>query len=210
MADLSNSPVMQSPLHLFGLPPRAVPMDSRAGVWANEMPLAGFISVRGEIGNPAFLDATAKALGLSLPTEPCTIVSTGSTSALWMSPDEWMIIVPRERVPVLTKALTDGLSGIRSQVVDNSGGYTQVVILGRNARDVLSHCTVYDIDHLGENRIVGTTFGKSSVYLRKHGEGYCLLLRRSFADYIWRYLDRGALPYGFGIAKLPPNDGVGT
>ncbi len=35
------------------------------------------------------------------------------------------------------------------------------------------------------------------------------MLRRSFADYIWRYLVRAAQPYGFGVAVLRA-DGIGA
>lgn len=211
MVNASSAPVMQSPLHPFGLAAKARPVDASCGVWANEMPLLGYISLRGDAANAAFVEASTKALGITLPCDPCTFSQSGATTVLWLSPDEWMIIVPRDRHAVLMKDLAANLAGIRSQVADNSGGYTQVSVQGRNARDVLSHCTVYDLDHLADGRVVGTTLGKSSLYLRKAGGGYCLLLRRSFAEYIWRYFERAALPYGLGIAKLDGSDhGVGS
>jgi sarcosine oxidase subunit gamma len=55
---------------------------------------------------------------------------------------------------------------------------------------------------LNTGKIVGTTFGKLSVYLYAEEDGYRLLFRRSFADYIWRYLSRAAAPYGFGVMRL--------
>jgi sarcosine oxidase subunit gamma len=88
-----------------------------------------------------------------------------------------------------------------SQVVDNSGAYASVLLQGENAADVLQHCTVYDLHALTTNKVVGTTFGKSSVILHRHENGYMLIFRRSFADYIWRYFARAAAPYGLAIAK---------
>lgn len=208
MSKLATAPVMQSPLHSFELTARAKEMDASCGVWANEIPLLGYISLRGNPADAGFVEAASKALGLSLPTEPCTYVQAGATTVLWLSPDEWMIIISNQDHGPLLNGLNIALSGIRSQVTSNSGGYTQVLIQGRNARDVLSHCTVYDIRHLNVGRIVGATFGKSSVYLRSAGDGYCLLLRRSFADYIWRFLERAASPYGFGVAKLDRGTGA--
>jgi sarcosine oxidase subunit gamma len=73
---------------------------------------------------------------------------------------------------------------------------------GRNALDVLRHASVYNFAALQKGRIVGTTFGKSSVYAHRSGDGFCLLMRRSFADYIWRYLVRASAPYGLGIAAI--------
>jgi sarcosine oxidase, subunit gamma len=204
MSEVSSGPIMQSPLHGFGLEAQSRPIDDSNGVWANEVPLLGYISLRGTATDTAFTAAASQALGLRLPTEPCSMTQNGAAKILWLSPDEWMIACPRDRHPTLLKDLTTALTGIPHQIADNSGGYTQVIIKGRNAGHALSHCTVYDIDALAAGRVVGTTFGKSSVYLHRAGDGYCLLLRRSFADYIWRTLARAALPYGLGIAKFGP------
>jgi len=201
MSKISSAPVMQSPLHAFGLAAKAKPIDASCGVWANEIALLGYISLRGNPADAAFLSAASKALGTDLPVSPCTLAQSGETVIAWLSPDEWIIFGPRAAHAALLK-------GIRSQVTGNSGGFTQVMIQGRNAREVLSHCTVYDLDHLSQGRIVGTTFGKTSAYVRRAGDGYCLLFRRSFADYIWLFLERAAQPYGLGIAKL--DSGIGA
>ena len=70
----------------------------------------------------------------------------------------------------------------------------------------MQHVSVYNIADLHDGKIVGTTFGKASVYLHRQGDGYCLLLRRSFSDYIWRFLVRASTPYGFGVANLDDAD----
>ncbi|MGE0024952.1 MAG: sarcosine oxidase subunit gamma [Hyphomicrobium sp.] len=195
-------PVMQSPLHHLNLAAKARPVDGSAGVWANEIPLQGYVSLRGEAGNPAFVEAASGALGAALPTAPCTLVEAGDITVLWLSVDEWMITGPRERCAAVAEALQAALAGIRSQVVVNSGGSTEISITGRDAERALSHCTVYNLDKLAPGRVAGTTFGKSSVFLRREGQGFRLLVRRSFADYIWRFLERAAAPYGFGVAQL--------
>jgi sarcosine oxidase subunit gamma len=175
-------------------------MDDAAGVWAGERPLAAFISLRGLSSDRAFAAAVPKAMGVALPLVPCTFTAAGQTKVLWLSPDEWMIVAPRVDRDRLLAALNQSLAGIRSQVVDNSGGYAEVLLTGTSATDVLTHATVYDVRALEAGRVVGTTFGKASVFLRREGEGYVLLFRRSFADYIWRTLERAASPYGFAVA----------
>jgi sarcosine oxidase subunit gamma len=195
-----HDPRLQSPLHGFGLPALARPADSSCGVWANEIPHQGYISLRGDTRDNAFVRAAAKALVAELPVRPCTFTQHGATTVLWLSPDEWMIVCPRMDHAPLLSGLGTAMKGIRSQVVDNAGGFTEIALLGPHAADALSHATVYHVGELEAGRVVGTTFGKSSLYLRREGEGYRLLLRRSFADYIWRYLERAALPYGFGVA----------
>ena len=131
-------------------------------------------------------------LGVRLPAKACSFTRSGAVKLLWLSPDEWMIVCPRARLAPLLRDLTKALASVKSQVVDNSGGFTQIIVQGRSASDVISHASVYDDVHrLGEGRVVGTTFGKSSVYMYREGDGYCLVLRRSFADYLCSSCLRG-------------------
>lgn len=193
---------MQSPLHGFNLAAKAQPIDEVHGVWANEIPPLCYISLRGNSGDPAFISKVTAVTGVPLPVVPCSLAESGGTKVLWISPDEWMIVCERQRLSILLTSLKTELQGIRSQIADNSGGYTEVILQGRNALDVLQHVSVYDFPALEAGKVVGTTFGKSSVYVHRSGEGFRLLMRRSFADYIWRYLVRAAAPYGLGIAAI--------
>ena len=202
MSNLDFQPAMQSPLHHFNLATKAVPVNDSQGAWANEMPLLAYISLRGNQQNAPFMSAAKQALGLALPTQACTLEYVTWGYVCWLSPDEWLIICSRTQAAKLQAALEAALDGVHSQVVDNSGGFTSVLIQGKNAQDALSHCTVYALQTLTAGKVVGTTFGKVSCYLHKQDESYKLIFRRSFADYIWRYLERSAQPYGLGIADL--------
>jgi sarcosine oxidase subunit gamma len=197
-----SEPIMQTPLHAFDLARQTKPRDDSKGVWANEVAPLGFVSLRGNGGDEAFVAAVSGVLGCPLPVSSCTYSVSSKSKVLWLSPDEWMIVCPRDGLSGLLSGLTQALAGIRSQVADNSGGYTLVWLTGDKAQDVLAHVSVYDVTVLTPGRVVGTTFGKASVYLHREGSGYLLMLRRSFADYIWRYLVRAAQPYGFGVVAV--------
>lgn len=197
-----SNPQLQSPLHSFALAREARVLDASCGVWANEDPLKGYVSLRGEAQNAAFVESVSRVLGLALPVAPCTFAQSGSKKVLWLSPDEWMIVCPRDERAKIMIELAQALAGIRSQVADNSGGYTEIVLQGPNAQDVLGHTTVYNIAALEPGRVVGTTFGKTFLFLHRADMGFCLLVRRSFADYIWHMLVRSVEPYGLGILKL--------
>ena len=194
-------PVMQSPLQHFNLSAKQETMTDAKGVWAHEITLLGYIHLRGNAQNKAFLTAVKKATGMALPTAACSL-NAAALTILNLSPDEWMLICPREQRAGLQNKLEAALTGIHSQVLDNSGGYTSVRLQGKQAVDVLQHCTVYNLHELTSNKVVGTTFGKTSVIIYRVDNGFYLVLRRSFADYIWRYLELAATPYGFGISKL--------
>jgi len=201
-----SEPIMRSPLHSLGLASQARPIDDSCGVWANEIPHLGYIVLRGDGRDQAFASAASTALSVSLPLQPCTLAMSISVTVLWLSPDEWMIIAAPSQTSSLRASLQQALLGVRSQVVDNSGGYTQIVLGGVRAVDLLRHVSVYDFESLRPASVVGTTFGKSSVYAFRQDNGYRLIARRSFADYIWRYLVRAATPYGFGIADVSAGD----
>ena len=194
--------LMRSPLHNYGLPARAKAADDSCGAWANEEPLLAYISLRGNANQPTFLAAVKSALGLDLPTKPCVSISNKTLSIFWVSPDEWLISCERSQLASLQASLKASLNGLHSQVVDNSGGFTTVILQGKNVSEVLQHCTVYDLQNLSENKVVGTTFGKMSLFLSRHNSGYKLVFRRSFADYIWTFLTRAAAPYGFGVQSV--------
>lgn len=193
-------PVMRSPLHHFGLAERQASIHNGCGVWVSEKPLLGYISLRGNSHLPEFLTNVNAALGVALPTQPCTIQTADWGSILWISPDEWLIVCERAQRQPLQQALEAALAGIHSQVVDNSGGYTWVALQGTRIIDLLRHCTVYDVESLAIGHVVGSTFGKLSTFIVRNHEGFHLVFRRSFADYLWHYLERSAQPYGFGIA----------
>lgn len=195
------SPVMQLPLHHFDLPAKQELMNESKGVWAHEMGLLGYISLRGNCNNAAFTEATIGVFGVALPTLPCSLIDTPLGSIYWLAPDEWLIVCQREKRIDLQAKLEAALVGIHSQVLDNSGGFTSVLLQGNLADDALRHCTTYDLHALHAGKIVGTTFGKLSMFLLRQDSGYKLIFRRSYADYIWRYLERAATPYGFGISK---------
>lgn len=205
-----SEPIMRSPLHPLGLASQARPIDDSCGVWANEIPHLGYISLRGDSRDQAFVNGASRTLGVPLPVESCTLAATEDMKVLWLSPDEWMIVTAPGQANALRSRLELALVGVRSHVVANSGGYTQIFLEGANAIDVLRHASVYDFASLEPGRVVGTTFGKSSVYAFRQDAGYRMLVRRSFADYIWRYLVRAATPYGLGIADVPVDNLVGT
>ncbi|WP_085314842.1 sarcosine oxidase subunit gamma [Derxia lacustris] len=198
------TPVARSPLAHLELAKRARKQDERSGVWANELPVGGFVSLRGNLADAAFAQAVAGVLGGALPGVPCTLAKLPKAEALWLGPDEWMLLCAHSAVAGLVAALEAALAGIHHQVADNSGGYTQAVLRGAQAATVLAHVSVYDYAHLEAGRVVGSTFGKSSAYVRRDGAGYVLLFRRSFAEYVWKYLERAAVPYGFGVCTLEP------
>ncbi|MGH8856747.1 MAG: sarcosine oxidase subunit gamma [Polaromonas sp.] len=196
-------PYLQSPLHSFDLPSCARPQSDTRGVWMNEVALLGYIVVRGDVRDPAFNADMHAALGIALPTEPSTFVSTQGCVVLWQSPDEWLVVCARENLAGCVDRLEAVSASLHAQVVDNSGGLTQVYLSGKNHLEVLRHVGVYDFSSITPGRAVGTVCGKANMTVyRVDAHGVFVIFRRSFADYVWRLLTKAARPYGRGITEL--------
>jgi len=205
------NPYMQSPLHQFDLPAKAKSPDESCGIWANELPLLGYVILRGNVADPVFVEGVNKTLNMALPTRPCTFSRGEAGTLLWLSPDEWLLSCPRNRVEALISDLESTLAGMHIQIVDNSGGLTQIYLTGREHITLLRHVGVYDFESITPGKVIGTACGKATIVAyRLDGQGLFVIFRRSFADYVWRLLERAGQPYGFGICTLPTDKNTHT
>jgi len=87
-------------------------------------------------------------------------------------------------------------------LVDVSGGFTVLRLRGEHAQDVLMKSTPYDVhpDHFTRAKVVNTNFAKTQVTLRCVALGeYELIVRRSYSDYVWVWLQRAAAEYGLQV-----------
>lgn len=197
------APYAQSPLHSFGLASRARRQDDSRAVWMNEMPMLGYIVVRGDSADPAFQRAIDQVLGIALPTKPSTFTAFPNGLALWQTPDEWLLVCAGAARAAYQGELETALAGVHAQVVDNSGGLTTVYLSGREHVTLLRHVSVYDIESIGPGQVIGTVCTKAAMTVYRHdSHGLFVIFRRSFADYVWRLLETAARPYGLGICEL--------
>ena len=75
-------------------------------------------------------------------------------------------------------------------------------IHGNNATTILRHISPYNIESLQTGQCVQTVAKKTTVVMVKVAENdYAFIFRRSFADYLWRILQKTAKPYGYALQK---------
>ncbi|UTW08095.1 sarcosine oxidase subunit gamma [Pseudomonas benzenivorans] len=191
----------ESPLFHAGLDELARKGKSSAGVTLREKKLLGHLILRGDGHDPAFSAAVHKALGLELPSA-LTLVSRDETSLQWLGPDEWLLVVPGGSEFEVERKLRAGLAGHHHQVVNVSGGQTIVELSGPKVRELLMKSTSYDVHprNFPVGKAVGTVFAKSQLVIRHTGEDtWELLVRRSFADYIWLWLQDACAEFGLAV-----------
>ncbi|HCJ28644.1 MAG TPA: sarcosine oxidase subunit gamma [Pseudomonas sp.] len=191
----------QSPLHHAGLPELAGKGHPNAGIRLREKKLRGHLTLRGDANDPSFASGVHTALGLELPVA-LTLAAEGETSLQWMSPDEWLLIVPQGEEYATEQRLRDALAGLHIQVVNVSGGQTLLELSGEKVRELLMKSTPYDVhpSNFPVGKAVGTHFAKSQLVIRHTAEDvWELVVRRSFADYIWLWLQDASAEYGLAI-----------
>lgn len=169
---------------------------------AEELPLQGLLIVRGNAQDKAFPVGIKQALGVALPPTLCSAVSaqpvaSGGLVVLWIAPDEWWIQCPYDQTFALENTLRETLSG-HFAVVNNTAGQSVIRLSGPDAVNVLKKSMPYDFhpDHFHVGKVITSVFAKTQAVVRRSGEQeWELLARRSFADYIWRWLEDACRGY---------------
>jgi sarcosine oxidase subunit gamma len=201
MLDTSN-PILRSPLRVPLSRIASAQEQRRAGVRVAEWADLGCVVLRGRPDDAAFMAAAQAALGLALPTRPSSFVEGDRRVVLWIAPDEWSVLMPREDRDGLVAALREALAGTFSQLVDNSGALTCMRLAGPDHLTVLRHLSLYDFERLSIGCCVSTAIPKATItVVRSDDAGVMLVFRRSFADWIWRLVERSAQPYGLAVCE---------
>ncbi len=195
-----GAPSVESPLYHAELHAIAAHKVPDAGVRLKELPITGLLTIRTNADNPSLALALKSVLSLDVPG---TLQSTshGDYCLRWMSPDEWLLSVPIAELFDIENALRETLTEPVA-LVNVSGGYSLVELWGDQVLNVLKKSTHYDCHprNLSEGKVVNTSFAKSQVTLRCLADSrYELLVRRSFADYIWLWLQTASREYGLQV-----------
>lgn len=199
---------MESPLSVafnkisVSMPAPTLGQDSQ--VQLEEKAFLGHLILRG--GAIVLDEAVREVLGISLPGRPLGLAldASGERSVQWLSPDEWLVIVPGGEEFELENRLRETLGDAHFAILNASGGQTLVELSGDKAREVLMKSVPYDVhpSNFPVGKAVSVVFAKSSVILRRPSEErYELVLRRSFADYCYRWLLDAGEEYGIGVKR---------
>ncbi len=183
---------------------RAVDDIGDAGVTLGERRFLGKVDLRGE-PTKKFRDAVAGALGVAPPTAANTAAGDGARTVLWLGPDEWLIVTPPGAEDETARALRAALAGHHVAVTDVSEGRTVIALAGPHARDVLAKGCPIDVHPrvFGAGHCAQSTYGKANVLLHQTSDApaYDIYVERSFADYLWSWLEDAAAEYGAAITR---------
>lgn len=204
---------LRSPLDHLGLTARAQAEAEQlgTGVVLSEIAHQGLINIRGDATDPAFIKAVENAIKQTPPTAPNTVAGKpGQTRIMWLGPDEWLVISKpgaADRImSALWKNLKDGK--LHAAVTDSSEARTCIRIEGQRAREVLAKGCTIDLhpSAFGPGQSAQCIVAKCGVMLTQTARAkdmsgtYELYVLRSFATYLWAWLEDASQEFGVRVA----------
>lgn len=167
----------------------------------------GKIELRGDAGDRAFMAAVGRTLDLLLPGEPNSTAARGDLVALWLGPDAWLLTCPPGALAAHTGSVRKALSDVHAAVTDVSDGRVALRLAGPNARDVLAKGCPLDLHPraFATGSCAQSLLAKASVLIHlpddeaQRGPTFDLYVGRSFAHYLWAWLEDAGQEYGVQV-----------
>ena len=154
------------------------------------------INLRGK--KREFLTNVGKNLNMILPTEANTSTTSDKLTAIWLSPDEWMI-VSNELVNKdtnkheLNEMLFNSISKTNlGAVIDVTDQFVQLELKGENIYEIFSAGSPFNFNEFKEKKgsTTQTVLNHVDVILHHKDENVVnLFVRRSFAQHLWDWIE---------------------
>ncbi len=194
----------QSALAHLKLAARADAGAAAAGVRLGDAGFVGQLVLRGS-GDGVFRMAAVAALGAALPLEPNRAIEKEDVRALWLGPDEWLVVAPEAKVESLARALIEKLAGQQFAVTNVSEARAVITLAGPFAREALSqgcsldlHPRAFQPGHVAQSLIARVPV---ILHQRDPEPRYDIYVQRSFAEHLWTWLEDAAEGYGVAVAE---------
>jgi sarcosine oxidase subunit gamma len=160
--------------------------------------LTGMITLRGDLASAGIKAAVKSATGLDVPAQRQALMGQG-TAALWMSPDELLLLCSYTEVAERLAGIESALKGQHFLAANVSDARTFVRISGTGAREVLAKLCPVDLSPEGFKpgmfRRTRMAQVPAAFWLDEAGN-FHLICFRSVADYAFELLKVSAQPGG--------------
>jgi sarcosine oxidase, subunit gamma len=155
-------------------------------------PLRSVLNLRGP-ATDEFVGTIGAEIGVTPPLTPNTWTGDDSRSAIWLGPDEWLLVAPEREAEVVEGTVREACRAVpRLSIVDVSHNYATFLVSGYSSRELLSKGCALDLapSAFGAGASAQTLLAKTRVLLRALEErtGIELWVRNSFARYTAQWL----------------------
>ena len=183
--------VRRSPLAGYAERFAALSAETGGELSIREVSFVAQMNLRADPRDAGVMQRLASSLGFALPMVPNMVAYAKDRRALWLGPDEWLVVGPDGKQAAIEQDLRTGINGAFGSIVDVSANRTVLEIRGVKARDLLTHGVAIDLDErsLGSGRCAQTLLAKAAVIMERRDQSAFLLYpRTSFATYIADFL----------------------
>ena len=133
-------------------------------------------------GGAGFHAAVAGVVGFELPETP----NTAAGGALWLGPDEWLVVSGAD----IAGPLEEALAGQHCAVVDVSEARAVLELSGPGAMEVLASGCRLDLETLRPGSCAQTALARANAVLEPRERGvWRLFVSRSYAVYIRAWIE---------------------
>ena len=153
----------------------------------------GMITLRCKADVKALPKAIKAAVGTGVPAQRRVVVE-GDRACGWMSPDEYLLVMPYAGVAEALEAIAKAMGKEHHLAVDVSDARAVFRIEGAKAEQVLAKLSPVDFAALEPGELRRTRAAQVAAAFWKEGEGYTLVCFRSVARYVFDLLATSAKP----------------
>ena len=148
-----------------------------------------------------FISKVGKLLNILLPNEPNTSTVGNNITALWLSPDEWMIhsndkIDKNNNLYPIEEDLINNIRKINlGAITDVTDQFTMIKMEGSQIYELFSNSCPFNFNDFKKKKgaVAQTIINKIDVIIHnKEINVVNLLVRRSFSSHLWSWLNDGA------------------
>ena len=148
-----------------------------------------------------FFTNIGKNLNMLLPTEANTSTISDKLTAIWLSPDEWMIVTNDEvkkdtNEYQLNELLFNDISkSSLGAIIDVTDQFVQLEIKGKNIYEIFSAGSPFNFSEFKDKKgsSVQTILNHIDVIVHNKGDQIVnLFVRRSFARHLWSWINDSA------------------
>lgn len=144
-------------------------------------------------GRPVAIAAIGDAFGPAIPLAPRRAEAAGGRAALWLGPDEWLLLGPEAEAASIAASLVQAMSGKPHSLVEMSHRQVGVELSGPGAEAVLAAGCPLDLAPAAfpVGMCSRTVLGKTEAVLwRTEAAEFRVEVARSFARYAWQFLEQ--------------------
>jgi sarcosine oxidase subunit gamma len=149
-------------------------------------------------GPPEVMERAVSALGLAFVPRTCRAVSDGSRSALWLGPDELLLLAPEAEQSECSAVLTTALGDVAHSLVDVSHRQCSIELLGASVEPILRTGCPLDL-HISAFPVgmcTRTVYAKSEIVLwRTALQAFYVEVWRSYTEYLTALLAQATQEY---------------